>query len=193
MTQPCRKDTTLNQQCCNRKHKTEGKGNTTFTMRPHTPHTPHTPPSRSPHTTQQYDNTHCAGQYTPPRFSTHHALQKREQNNARRTGDNTRGGDPTRRQGQHTPPLPLFNETTTQTEGGHHTQDGESVTLPPFTHHATHHPPCHPTIHDGPTLHHDEGGADRGYPTTRTAQTYTHPYTPHTRQWNGVRHDSSTR
>nr|DAK24058.1 MAG TPA: hypothetical protein [Caudoviricetes sp.] len=66
------------------------------------------------------------------------------------------------------------------TDGGHRTQDWEPVTLPPFTHHATHHPLCHPTIHDGPTLHQREGGVDRGYPTTRTAQTRAHhPHTTH--------------
>ena len=42
------------------------------------------------------------------------------------------------------------------------------------------HSPCHPTIHNGPTHHHDEGGVDRGYPTTRTPQTHTHhPHTTH--------------
>ena len=73
-------------------------------------------------------------------------------------------------------------------QGGHHTQDGEANTQPPFTHHATHHPLCHPTIHDGPTLHHDEGGADKGYPTTRTPQTHTHhPHTTHL-AGNSARH-----
>ena len=39
MTQPCHKDTALNQQCCDSKHKGRGEKerNTTFTMRPHTP------------------------------------------------------------------------------------------------------------------------------------------------------------
>nr|DAV39970.1 MAG TPA: hypothetical protein [Caudoviricetes sp.] len=37
-----------------------------------------------------------------------------------------------------------------------------------------------PTIHNAPTHHHSEGGADKGYPTTRTAQTHTHhPHTTH--------------
>lgn len=84
------------------------------------------------------------------------------------------GGTPTHRRG-----TPTF--------------DGESVTLPPFTHHATHHPPCHPTIHDGPTLHHERGGADRGYPTTRTPQTHAHhPHTTHLAM-NSARRDSSAR
>ena len=49
-----------------------------------------------------------------------------------------------------------------QTEGGHQHADGDVSNT------ATHHSPCHPTIHDGPTHHHREGGANRGYPTTRT-------------------------
>ena len=79
------------------------------------------------------------------------------------------------------------------TQTGTPTFDGESVTQPPFTHHATHHPPCHPTIHEGPTLHQREGGADRGYPTTRTAQTHTRTRTPQHLARNSARHDSSTR
>lgn len=67
------------------------------------------------------------------------------------------------------------------------------VTQPPFTHHATHHPLYRPTVHDGPAHHHDEGGADRGYPTTRTPQTRTHhPHATHLAK-NSARHDSSTR
>lgn len=63
-----------------------------------------------------------------------------------------------------------------QTEGGHQHQTGGT---------ASQHPPstlcrptssCHPTIHNAPTHHHYEGGADEGYPTTRTAQTDTHPH-----------------
>nr|DAY13909.1 MAG TPA: hypothetical protein [Caudoviricetes sp.] len=95
--------------------------------------------------------------------------------------------DPIRTRGQHTPALPPFNRTTTQIEGGHHTQDGghrhstgRLATQPPFTHHATHHPLCRPTIHDGPTLHHERGRADRGYPTTQTPTDIHSPPTHHT-------------
>nr|DAN72615.1 MAG TPA: hypothetical protein [Caudoviricetes sp.] len=79
------------------------------------------------------------------------------------------------------------------TDGGHQHSTGRPATPPPFTHHATHHPQRHPTIHDGPTLHHDEGGVDRGYPTTRTVHTNTHH--PHTTRpaRDSARHDSSTR
>ena len=129
-----------------------------------------------------------------PQQTRHHTKKKKEGKTIREDTDSARGAETMQRcrtqprQGtpQHTP-HPPFNKTTKQTRRGTPTHrrgtptfDGESVTLPPFTHHATHHPLCHPTIHDGPTLHHDEGGMDRGYPTTRTAQTYTHhPHTTH--------------
>lgn len=77
------------------------------------------------------------------------------------------------------------------TDGDTNIQRGVSNT-PPFTHHATHHPLCRPTVQDGPTHHHDEGVADRGYPTTRTAQTDTHTHTTHLAR-NSAQHDSSTR
>lgn len=70
---------------------------------------------------------------------------------------------------------------------------GRPATLPPFTHHATHPPQRHPIIYDAPTLHRCEGGADRGYPTTRTAQTRTPTHTPQHLARNSARHDSSIR
>lgn len=96
-------------------------------------------------------------------------------------------GDSTRRKGQHnSTPLPPFNGTTMQTEGGHRTRDGEAsntAALPS---------PCHPPSTTAPH-HHDEEGAHRGYPTTRTPQTHTHrPHTTHLAS-NSTRHDSSTR
>ena len=50
--------------------------------------------------------------------------------------------------------MPTPNEGTPT-----HRQEGHHRTTPL-------HSPCRPTIHDAPTHHHDEGGADRGYPTT---------------------------
>ena len=105
------------------------------------------------------------------------------------------GENPIRtRASQHTP-LPSFNGTTTHTDGGHRHTDGghrhstgRPATRPPFTHHATHHPLCRPTIHDSPTLHHDEGGADRGYPTTQQHRHTLTTHTPHT--WRGTVHDT---
>ena len=108
-----------------------------------------------------------------------------------KTGNPMNRTGTTRDRGHHNnTPLPPFNRATEQTEGGHRTQDRghqqhsrPSLTMPP------HHPPYHPTIHDGPTHHHDEGGAHRGYPTTRTPQTHTHhPHTTHPAK-NSTRHE----
>lgn len=80
------------------------------------------------------------------------------------------------------------------TDGGHHTQDGEASNTTAL------HSPCHPPSTMPP--HHPRrphppprrGGSAQRIPhhtnTTHTALTYT---TPHTRQWNSARHDSSTR
>ena len=101
-----------------------------------------------------------------------------------------KGEDPTRTRDNTQPTTPRHSTRPPHKRKGDTThKTGRPTTLPPFTHHATHHPLCHPTIHDGPTHHHDEGGADRGYPTTRTAQTHTHPHTPRTRQ--GTVHDTN--
>ena len=77
--------------------------------------------------------------------------------------------------------------------GDTNTKTGRPMTLPPFYRHATHHPSCHPTIHNAPTHHHDEGVADIGYPTTQRPQEDTHyPHTTHPAR-NSAQHDSSTR
>ena len=166
MTQPCHKHTTLNQQYCDNGHTRwmgrESNG-TQFTH--NTQHTTHNPPP--PFTsTHHLPISHCI---MPP-----HTRRKRNET-TRREQDNVKGrtqsedGAP-----QHTP-LPPFNRTTTQTGRGHQHTDGRvSVTAP------TLHQPCHPTSschpppNDSPTHPHDEGGAHRGYPTTRTPQTHTH-------------------
>ena len=84
-------------------------------------------------------------------------------------------------------------------QGGRQHADGDAHIRRGVSNTAALHSPCHPppqrhpTVHDGPTLHHDEGGADRGYPTTRTAHTDTrHPHTTHPAD-SSARHDSSTR
>ena len=96
--------------------------------------------------------------------------------------------------GQHTPPHPPpFNGTATQTEGGHQHADGEASNTAALPSPCRPPPQRHPTVHDGPTLHHREGGIDGGCPDTRTAQTRTHhPHTTHLAR-NSTRHDSSTR
>lgn len=83
--------------------------------------------------------------------------------------------------GQHT--HPPFNEATIRTTRGTPISD-RRVAITPATLHPPCHPTssCHPTTHDSHPLHHCEGGACAGYPTTRTTQTDTLTHTPHTRQ-----------
>ena len=139
--------------------------------------------------------------HTPPHFPTH-TKHKTEEERERYEGsgqceeeqDNTRVPHPIRTRGSttHTPPRHSTGPPRKQKGNTTHNTGRLAQQHPPFTHHATHHPLCHPTIHDGPTLHHDEGGAHRGYPTTRTTQTRTHPHTTHPAK-NSARHDSITR
>ena len=166
-------------------------------MRPRTPRTP-----RTTHHSVARHSSNSAEQHTSPHFPTHNKHDTTQTQEG--SEDNVKGNRTTRRHqpkdraSQHTPSRHSRGPQGKRQGGRQHT-DGdadirrESVTQPPFPHHATHHPLCHPTIHDGPTLHHDEGGADRGYPTTRTPQTHTHhPHTTHP-AGNSARHDSSTR
>ena len=102
--------------------------------------------------------------------------------------------DSIRRQGitAHTTPA-IQRGHKVNNKGDANTQTGMPTTQPPFPHHATHPSPRSPPFYDGPTHHHNEGGTDRGYPTTRTPQTHTHhPHTTHPAM-NSARHDSSTR
>lgn len=167
MTQPCHKDTTLNQQCCDSKHKTEEESRAQFHHRTSPPTTNTTPQDRRGMRT-------IRGEQTMRRGARQHEMPY-----PIRTRDNT----------QPTPPP--FNETTTHTRRGTptrrrgtpHTRQGRPSTQPPFTHHATHHPLCHPTIHNGPTHHHDEGGSAQRIPHhTNTTHPHTTHHTPHTRQ-----------
>ena len=143
---------------------------------------PRTPPTREIEEEEKEEkDKHETTHHTPPHFPTHNkhgnTKQKGNGNDTRETdnvkGDGTmQGAGPNPNTGTtRNPPLPPFNGTTTQTEGGHQHTDGERqhstgrpATQPPFPHHATHHPLCHPTIHDGPTLHHDEGGGGQRIP-----------------------------
>lgn len=97
----------------------------------------------------------------------------------------------------HTPP---FNGTTTQTGGGHRTQDGgrhhltgRPATQPPFTHHATHHPLCHPPSTMAPPTTTTRGEQTEDTPPHEHHRHTLTTHTPHTRQWNSARHDGSTR
>lgn len=68
-------------------------------------------------------------------------------------------------------------------QGDTNTQTGRSASRhPPFHHNATPASQYHPTIHDSPTLHHDEGGSRQRIPHhTNTTDTHT-ARTPHTQQ-----------
>lgn len=191
MTQPCHKDTTLNQQCCDNGH-TRGVGGesnrTQFTPTHNTHpaiHNTHRPPHLTlQHTThkteEEQDNTREQNNMKGRTPSGDGALQHTPRHSTQPPSKQQRGhqhwtkGTPTHRRG-----TPTFNGEASNTATLH------SPCHPP--------PQRHPTIHDGPTLHHREGGRGRGYPTTRTPQTHTHhPHTTHLAR-NSARHDSSTR
>lgn len=95
--------------------------------------------------------------------------------------------NPIRRRGQHTPATPAIQRGHhANRRGTPHTRRGVSNTtaLPS---------PCHPPSTTAPPTTTVRGRADRGYPTTRTAQTHTHhPHTTHPAS-DSARHDSSTR
>lgn len=155
----------------------EEEKNTTFTMRPRTAR-------------QQC----CTHHRTSPTHTTpRHHTNERENGTMREgggrrqyKGDRTTRGDNTT---THTPP---FNGTTTQTEGGHHAQDGEASNT------AALHSPCHPpptmppTTHNDPTLHHDEGERTEDTPPHKRHKHTLTTHTPHL-AGNSARHDSSTR
>jgi len=108
-------------------------------------------------------------------------------------GDNVKGETQSEHGDNTQPTTPRHSTGPPRTQKGDTTRtEGEPTST------AALQSPCHPPPHitplfsDGPTLHHNEGGVDRGYPTTRTPQTHTRTRTPHTRQWNSARHDSST-
>lgn len=82
---------------------------------------------------------------------------------------------------------PTHGRGTPRTRRGGQQHCRPSLTMPPTIRYAT-----RPSTMAPPTIH-DEGGADRGYPTTRTPQTHTPPPTPQYLAGNSAQHDSSTR
>lgn len=145
------------------------------------------------HNPQRSNTHHRYSRHTPPHFPTHNTQHKGSKTMQREAGQ-YKTPRPIRTRGHHsTHRTPPFNRTTTQTEGGLQHADGRDWHCgPPFIRHATHHTQ-HPPFRDSPTLHHDEGVAHRGYPTTRTPRRHTHHTALHTRQRNTTRHDRSTR
>ena len=163
MTQPCHKDTPLNQQCCDNGH--------TRVAREESNRTQFTPTQHTPRHSQAHTTTLPHPQHTTQRGSTTMQGEARQHKVPNQFED----GAP-----QHTP-LPPFNGTTMQTGGGHQHTDGgsppyarPSLTMPPTS-------PCHPPPNDSPTHHHNEGGSNRRIPHhTNSTQTHRHTHHPHT-------------
>ena len=161
MTQCCHKDTTLNQQCCDREHTTvEGKKGGE---------------ERRGEATQEGARQYKRGQEQcegedpiRTRGSTHTTPRHSIGPQGKR-----QGGTPTRRRGH-------------QHSTGSQQHCRPSLTMPPTTTTAPHHPR---RPHPPPR----EGEADRGYPTTRTAQTRRRLPAHHTPGNEQRTHDSSTR
>ena len=162
MTQPCHKDTTLNQQCCDSKHKTEEESRAQFHHRTSPPTTNTTPQDRRGMRT-------IRGEQTMRRGARQHEMPY-----PIRTRDNTQ---PTPR---HSMRPPRTQDGGHQhADGGHRTQDRgghqhsrPSLTMPPTIRYAT------PPSTTAPPTTTTRGGAHRGYPTTRTPHTRT-PHTTH--------------
>lgn len=159
--------------------------------RNHTPPSPpfhnHTPlpQTRPPLNQQCCDSKHKGGSgkeeteddtvplhQTPPHFPTHNTQHKGKQDNARGS-ETAQGAGPTEDGApqQHMPPHHSTGPPHEQ-EGRTRTPSGEANDTATPQRYAT------PPLNDSHPLHHCEGGADRGYPTTRTPQTHTHH--PHT-------------
>nr|DAS53848.1 MAG TPA: hypothetical protein [Caudoviricetes sp.] len=159
MTQPCHKDTTLNQQCCDSEHKKGGKEerNTTVHMRQHTPPQHDSVAQHGTARQQQHGSNaaHTTALLHPQQTRQHKTEEEREryegneqregeQHNTRcqpqsEHGDNTQPTTPAIQQGHR-----VNDKGDANTQTGTPTFDGRPATQPPFPHHATHHPLCHP-------------------------------------------------
>lgn len=111
----------------------------------------------------------------------------------KKTRDNTRQGNNTTHHPRHStgPPRKQKGDTTHKT--GTPAFDGESITLPPFPHHATHHPLCHPPSTTAPPTTTVRGERTEDTPPHKQ---HTETHTTHTPQrlaTDSARHDSSTR
>ena len=166
MTQPCHKNTTLNQQCCDSKHKEKGgqKNKTRSTHHRTSPPTTHTATQD-----RSEDEDNVKGGQDNARCRT----QSEEDGETVRNGEHhtpyttaLQRGPPTKRQG----------DADTKQGGRQHTAGriNDTAAL-----HSPRHPPSAmpPTTQRCPHHHHDEGGADRGYPTAQRPRTDTHPHT----------------
>lgn len=131
-------------------------------MKPYTP-------SHTHHSVAQHGNN-SAEQHTPPHFPVHnkHATAQTEEGTGTTqegSEDNAKGEIQSEHGAAHTAHHPRHSTGPPhKRKGDTNTQTGRSATLPPFTRHATHHPLCHPTIHNGLTPHHCEGGSTQRIP-----------------------------
>ena len=178
ITQPCHKDTRLKQQYCDNEHKIEEQSRTERSPATALPHPQQTRQHKTEEERERYEgNGQCEGEGHNAKCQTqseHGTTQHTHTPAIQQDHHANKRGTPTHR--RETPTFDGEASSTTALQSPCH---------PP--------PQRHPTVHDGHTLHHDEGGAHRGYPTTRTPQTHTHhPHTTHLAR-NTVRHDSSTR
>ena len=200
MTQPCHKDTTLNQQCCDSEHKDvrEEEGNTTFTTRPHTPqptpHNTHRPPVlRTQHSNTatrrrsgQHDTRECdtrgTGQYEVP------DLTRRQGTLLKRTGTTRDRGTAQ----HHTAPRHSTRPPCKRQGGRQHT-DGDtdiqrvcqqhyrpSLTMPPTIRYAT------PPSTTAPPTTTTRGERTEDTPPHEHHRHTLTTHTPHTRQWNST-------
>ena len=169
MTQPCHKDTPLNQQCCDSEHTEEAGGKKRTTR--HTPHaTRHTHPAI--HNTRRHASSHIAPcHHTQDRRGTR---QREGDKTMRRGGSNPNTGHHNTHHSRHSTRPPHKRDGGHQhTDGGHqHSREvNHTAALPLLCHPPPQrHPP--PTI--APPTTTTRGRADRGYPTTRTPQTDSH-------------------
>lgn len=172
MTQPCHKDTALNQQCCDNEHK-DRRGERGTVHPPHfSTHNKHgnTRQKRNGNDTRGTDNVKGGGR--------HNARCQPQPEH----GDNTQPTTPAIQRDHH-----ANKRGTPHTRRGGQQHNRPSLTTPPTIRHAA------PPSTTAPPTTTTKGEAHRGYPTTRTAQTHTHhPHTTHPAM-NSARHDSGTR
>lgn len=152
MTQPCHKDTTLNQQCCNSEHnvcdagRQEDRKTGRNTLRSSATHH-HTPPHSKTHvTTSCYPRADTTA-LPHPQHAEGGNITEGIPNPVRRQGQCEEGRIQSEHGGQHTHHSPPFNKTTTQTKRGRTpTSDGE-VSNTTALHSLRHPPPQHTPHH----------------------------------------------
>lgn len=155
-------------------------------IRTRTPRTPHTPPSHSPHgntATRQHGST------KRKRAVRHEGIQHKGDWTIRDAGPNSKTGNTMKKTGTTRDRGTTQQHATPAIQRDHHTNRRgtpqtrrEASSTPALPYHAT-----LPSTMAPPSTT-TRGGVNRGYPTTRTAQTHTHhPHTTHPAR-NSARH-----